>query len=164
MIPCSWVSLPFFSSGNMFVVVQLTSYVWLFATPWTATYQATLSLTISQSLPKFISTESVMLFNHFILCCPLLLSSIFPRIRVFFPMSQVLVSGGQKTGASASPSVLPMSIQGWFLSDLTGLISLLSKGLSRVSSSSTVWKHQFFGALPSLWSNSHIHTWLLERP
>ena len=73
---------------------------------------------------------------------------------------------GQITGASASASVLPMTIQGWFPSNLikTGLISLQSKGLSRIFSSTTVWKHQFFGALPSLLFNSHIHTWLLERP
>ena len=60
-------------------------------------------------------------------------------------------------------SLLPMNIQGWFLLGLTGWISLLSKGLSRVFSSTTVWKHQFFGTQPSLWSSSHIHTWLLEK-
>ena len=65
-----------------------------------------------------------------------------------------------RTGASASASVLPMNIQGWFPLGLTGLISLQSKGLSRVFSSTTVSKHQFFGAQPSLWFNSHIHTWL----
>ena len=64
---------------------------------------------------------------------------------------------------SASASVLPMNIQGWFPLGLTGLISLLSKGLSRFFSSTTIWKHQFFGAQPSLWSYSHIHTWLLEK-
>ena len=79
-----------------------------------------------------------------------------------FPMSQLFASGGQSTGASAS--VLPMSIQGWFPLGFTGFISLLSKGLSKVFFSTTVQKHQFFGAQPSLWSNSHIHTWLLEKP
>ena len=79
-----------------------------------------------------------------------------------FPMSQLFTSGSQSTGASAS--VLPMSIQGWFPLGLTGLISLQSKGLSRVFSNTTVWKHQFFSLQPSLWSNSHIHTWLLEKP
>ena len=78
-----------------------------------------------------------------------------------FPMSQLFASGSQRIGASAS--VLPMSIQGWFPFRLTGLISLQSKGLSRVSSSTTVGRHQFFCALPSLWFSSHIHTWLLER-
>ena len=82
----------------------------------------------------------------------------------FFPMSQFSASGGQSIGASASASVLPMSIQGWFPLALTGLISLLSKGLSGVFSSTTVQKRQFFGIYPSLWPNSHIHTWLLGKP
>ena len=81
-----------------------------------------------------------------------------------FPVSGPFASGGQNIGASVSPSVLPMDIQGWFPLGLTGLISLLSKGLSRVFSSTTVWKHQFFSAQPSLWSNPHIPTWLLEKP
>ena len=81
-----------------------------------------------------------------------------------FPMSCLFISGGQSISASASASVLTMNIQGWFPLGLTGLISLLSKGLSRVFSRTIVQKHQFFGTQPSLWSNSHIHTWLLERP
>ena len=80
-----------------------------------------------------------------------------------FPVSQLFPSGGQIIGASASASVLPMNIQHWFPLGLTGLISFQSKELSRVFSSTTVWNHQFFGAQPSLWSNSHIHTWLLEN-
>ena len=79
-----------------------------------------------------------------------------------FPMSWHFTSGGQSIGASASASVLPMNIQVWIPLGLTGFISLLSKGLSRVFSSTTVQKHQFSGAQPSLWSNSHICTWLLE--
>ena len=79
-----------------------------------------------------------------------------------FPMSWFFASGDQSIGASAS--VLPMNIQGWFPLGLTGLISLQSKGLSRVLSSTTVQKHQFFNAQPSLWSNFHIRTWLLEKP
>ena len=78
-----------------------------------------------------------------------------------FPMSQHFILGGQSIRASAS--VLPMNIQGWFPLGLTGLISLQSKGLSRVFSSTAVWKHQIFSVQPSLWSNSHIHTWLLEK-
>ena len=81
-----------------------------------------------------------------------------------FSMSWFFASGGQSIGASASVSILPMNIQGWFPLRLTGLISLLSKALSRVFSSTTVWKHLFFGTLPSLWSNSHICIWLLEKP
>ena len=79
-------------------------------------------------------------------------------------MSRLLTSGGQSIGASASASVFPMNSQSWFPLGLTGLISLQSKGLSRVFSNTTVWKHQFFGAQPSLWSNSHTRTWLLEKP
>ena len=79
-----------------------------------------------------------------------------------FPVSQLLAQSGQSTEASASASVLPMNIQGWFPLGLTGLISLLSKGLSRVFSSTTIQNYQFFGAQPSLWSNSHIRTWLLR--
>ena len=79
-----------------------------------------------------------------------------------FPMSWLFISGCYSVGALAS--VLPMNIQGWFPLGLTGLISFLSKGLSRVFSSIIIQKHQFFSAQPSLWSNSHIHTWLLEKP
>ena len=80
-----------------------------------------------------------------------------------FPMNQFFTSSGQSIGVSASASVLPMNIQDWFPLGWTGLIFLLSKGLSRVFSNTTVQKHQFFGAQLSLWSNSHIHTWLLEK-
>ena len=79
-----------------------------------------------------------------------------------FPRSQLFASAGQSIGASAS--VFPMNIQGWFILRLTGLISLQSKRLSRVLFSATIEKHQFFGTQPSLWSNSYIHTWLLEKP
>ena len=81
-----------------------------------------------------------------------------------FPMSQLFASGGWSTGTSASASVLAMTIQGWFPLGLIGLITLLSKGLLRVFSSSTVWKHQFLSTQPSLWSSSHICAWLLEKP
>ena len=81
-----------------------------------------------------------------------------------FPMSQLFTSGDQNLGASISVSVLPMNIQGWFPLGLTDLISLLSKGPSRVYSSTTVRKHQFFDVQPSLWSHSHICTSLLEKP
>ena len=87
----------------------------------------------------------------------------FPPIRVFSNES-ALASGGQSIGASASASVLPITIQGWFPLWLTGLISLLSKGSSKFFSSTTVWRHQFFGTQPSLCPNSHIGTWLLEKP
>ena len=80
------------------------------------------------------------------------------------PVSQLFTSGGESIGTSASASVLPMNIQSWFPLGLTALISLQSKGLSRVFSSTPVWQYKFCSAQPSLWSNSHIHTWLLEKP
>ena len=80
------------------------------------------------------------------------------------PMSQFLASSGQSIGALASASVLPMNIQSWFPLGQTGLISLQFKGPSRVFSNTTVRKHQFFSSQPFLWFNSHIHTWLLEKP
>ena len=86
----------------------------------------------------------------------------FPAFGSFL-ISQLFASGGQSIGASASASVHPMNIQGWFPLGLTGWISLQSKGLSRVFSRTTARKHQFFSAQPSLWSNFHIHTWL-EKP
>ena len=79
-----------------------------------------------------------------------------------FPMSQLFTSGGHSIGASASASVFPMNIQGWFPLGLTGFVSLQSKGLSRVFSSTTVQRHQFFSTWPFLWSSSHICTWLLS--
>ena len=144
--------------------VQSLTRVWLFVTPWTAACQAFLSITNSQSLLKLMSIELVMQSNSLILCHPLLLlPSILPSIRSF-PMSQFFTSGGQSIGVSASASVLPMNIQDWFPLGWTGCIFLQSKGLSRVFSSPTVQKHQFFGTQLSLWSNFHIHTWLLEKP
>ena len=81
----------------------------------------------------------------------------------YFSMSQFFTSCGQRIEASASSSFLPMNIQDWFPLEWTDWISLQSKGLSRVLSNTTVQKHQFFSAQLSLWSNSHIHTWLLEK-
>ena len=108
--------------------------------------------------------NSVMPSNHLILYCPLLLlPSIFPNIRSF-QMSQLFTSGDKNIGVSASTSVLPMNTQDWFPLGWTGWISLQSKGLLRVFSNTTVQKHQFFGTQPSSQSNSHIHTWPLEKP
>ena len=157
-----WTGCHPFSSN--IIVVQLLSCVQLVVTPWTAAHQASLSFVITWSSLKLVSTESMMPVNPFILChLFLLLPSIFPNIRVF-PNESIITSGGQNIGASASASVLPMNIQGWFPLGLTGLISLLSKGFSRAFSSTTAQKHQFFSTQPSLWSNSHIHTWLPEKP
>ena len=149
---------------GVFSSVQSLSHVWLFATPWTAACQASLSITNSWSLLKLMSIKSMMPSNHLILCHPLLLlPSIFPSIRVF-QMSQFFTSGSQSIGGLVIASVPSMNIEDWFPLGLTGWISLQSKGLSRVFSNTTNQKHQFFWAQLSLWSNSHIHTWLLEKP
>ena len=129
---------------NQFNSIQLLSHVWLFATPWTATRQASVSITNSQSLLKLMSIESVMPSNHLILCHPLLLPpSIFPTIKVF-SSERLFTWGGQSIGVSASASIFPMNIQDWFPLEWTGWISLQSRGLSRVFSKTTVQKHQFF--------------------
>ena len=122
----------------------------VFATPWTAAHQASLSITNSWSLLKLTSIELMMPSNHLILCRPLLfLPSIFPASGSF-PMSQLFAWGGQNIGVSASASVLPKNIQDWFPLGWTGWISLKSKGVSRVFSNTTVQKHQFFCAQLSL--------------
>ena len=129
-----------------------------------AAHQASLSFTITWSLLKIISIESVIPSNHLILCYSLLLlPSIFPSIRVF-ANEWLFASGGQSIGASVSASTLPMNIQGWFPLGLTGLISLRPEGPSRIFSSPTVQKHQFFSTQPYLRSNFHNCTWLLEKP
>ena len=129
--------------AGQFSSVQSLSHDQLFATPWTAALQASLSITSSRSLRKLMSIESVMPSNHFILCRPLLLlPSIFPSIWVF-PMSQLFASGGQSIGVSASTLVLPVNTQDWSPLGWTGWISLQSKGL-QVFSGTTVQKHQFF--------------------
>ena len=143
--------------------VQLLSRVWLFVTLWTPGCQASLSITNSRSPPKPMSIESVMPSNYLILCHPLLLlPSIFPSIRVFSNESALRIRW--PIGVSASKSVLQMNTQDWSLLGWTDWISLQSKGLSRVLSNNTVQKHQFIGTQLSLQSNSHIHTWPLEKP
>ena len=134
---------------------------WVFATSWTAARQASLSFTIYQSCWNSCPLSQ---WYHLVLYCPLLLLlSILPSIRVFSNES-VYLTGDQSIGASASTSVLPINIQDWFSLGWTGSISLQSKKLSRVFSNTTVQKHQFFCAQHSLQSNSHIHTWPLEKP
>ena len=119
------------------------SVVYDSATPRTAVYQVSLSITNSQTLLKLMSIESVMSSNHLILCHPLLFCfQSFPASGSF-PVSQ-FSSGGQIIGVSASASVFPVNIQDCFHLGLTGLISLQSKELSRVFSNTTVQKHQFY--------------------
>ena len=137
----SWLQSP---SEVIFSSIQLLSHVRLFATPWTATRQASLSITNSWSLPKCMSVELVMPSNNLILCHPLrLLPSVFPTIRVFSDKSPLPIRW-PNIGVSVPTSVLPMNIQDSFHLGWTGLISLQSKGLSKVSSNTTVQKHQFF--------------------
>ena len=116
--------------------VQSHSCVWLFVTPWMAACQDSLSFTLSRCHPTI---SSVAPFSSY-------LQSF--SASGCFPMNWLFASGGQNIGAPASASVLPVNIQGWFLLGLTGFISLLSKGLSRVFSSTTVGKYQFFGSQP----------------
>ena len=154
-----WNNISILSSS-----VQSLSCVRLFATSWTAARQASLSITNSRSLPKPMSIESVMSFNHAIPFVPF--SSCpqsFPTSGSF-QMIQLFVSGGQNIGVSASTSVLQMNTQDWFHLGWTGWISLQSKGLARVFSNTTVQKHRFFCAQLSFWSISHIHRWPLEKP
>ena len=135
----------------------------LFVTPWTVARQASLSIANLQSLLKLTSIESV--------CHPTISSSVAPFsscLQSFpasgsFQMSQLFSSGGQSIGVSASASVLPKNIQDWFPLGWTGWISLQSKRCSRIFNT-TVQKHQLFGTQLSLESNSHIHTWPLEKP
>ena len=138
------------------VVVQL------FANPWTAARQVSLSLITSQSLPKFMSIASIMPSSHLIVWHSFL-PSVFPSIRNF-PKYWLFTSGDQNTGASAAASVLSISTQGWFPLRSTSLINLLYKGLSGVFSSTTVWRHQSFGTLPSLRFSSHNLMGPLGRP
>ena len=130
------------------------------ATPQTAACQASFSFTISQSLLKFIFIHSVMPSSHPVLCHLLLLPSVFPSIRVFSNKSALPIRWPKYWSFSFST----MYIQGWFPLGMTGLISLLSKRLSRIFSNITFQKHLISGAQPSLWFNSHICTWLQEKP
>ena len=143
---------------------QSLSRVRLFATPWIAARQASLSITNSRSSPRLTSIESVMPSSHLILCRPLLLlPPIPPRIRVFSNESTLHMRWPNYW--SFSFSIIPSKeIPGLISFRMDCWISLQSKGLSRVFSNTTVQKHQFFGTQPSSQSNSHIHTWPQEKP
>ena len=158
-----WTNQTAFIDGRN-VVVQSLRHVRLFVSPWIAAQQSSLSLNISWSLLTLMSIESVMPSDHLILCCPVLfLPSIFPSIRVFSNEMDLGIRWPRywTFSISISPS---NEYSGLISIRIDCLISLQSKGLSRVFSNTTVQKHQFFGAQPSLWSNSHIHTWLMEKP
>ena len=145
-----------------FSSVQSLIHVWLFATPWIAAHQASLSITNSWSLQNTCPSSRW--------CHPAVSSSVVPfscpqslPASGSFPMSQHFAWGSQSIGVSALASVLPMNTQDLSPLGWTGWIPLQSKGLSRVFSNTTVQKHQFFTQLSSQ-SNSHIHTWPLEKP
>ena len=139
------------------------SCVRLFVTPWTAAWQASLSITNSRSLLKLMSIKSVMPSNHLILCLPLLLPpSIFPSIRVFSSDSVVCIRWPKYW--SFSFSISPSNEYSGLISFRIDCLILLSKGLLRLFSNTTTQKDKFLSAQLSLWSNSHIHTWLREKP
>ena len=144
------------------VNVQLLRYVWIFVTPWTAAHQASLSFTISLSLPKLMSTELVMPSNNLILCYSLLLLLSFPNTTVISSESALHIRWPKSWSFSSSISPFNEYL-GLISFRLTGFI-LLSKRLSRVFSRTKIWKHQFFDTQPSLWFDSHIHKKLLEKP
>ena len=143
---------------------QSLSHVRLFATPWITARQASLSITNCWSSLKLMPIESVMPSSHLILCHPiLLLLPIPPSIRVFSNESALHTRWPKYW--SFSFSIIPSNEhQDWSPLGWTGWISLQPKGLPRVFSNTTVQKHQFFGTQPSSQSNSHIHTWPLEKP
>ena len=131
-----------------FSSLQWLSHVWLFATPWTAAHQASLSITNTWSWLRLMSVKLVMPSNYLILYRSVATCfQSFPASG-FFQISQFFASGGQNTGVSTSASILPVNIQCWFPLRLTVLISLQYKGFSRVFISTTIQKHQFFGAQP----------------
>ena len=151
------------SSVIVVIVVQLLSHVQLFVTPWTAAMQG---FPVLHYLPEFAEIHVHWVSDAIRSSHPLSSHSL-PALNLSqtsgsFPVSRLLTWGGQSIGSSASTSILPMNIQAWFPLRLTCLIFLQSKKLSRVSSSTTFQKHQFYSTQPSLWSNSYIHTWLLE--
>ena len=157
LYPPIWTKI----TSVQFTSVQSLSRVGLSVTPWIETHQASLSITNSRSSLRLRSISQW--------CHPAISSSVVPfssfpqsfQASDSFPMSQLFAWGGQSTGVSALTSFLPKKSQGWSPSEWTGWIS---KGLSRVFSNTTVQKHQFFGTQLSSQSNSHIHTWPLEKP
>ena len=144
--------------------VQSLSHVWLFATPWIAARQASLSITNSRSSLRLMSIESVMPFSHLILCHPLLLlPPIPPSIRVFSNESTLRMRWPKYW--SFNFSIIPSKEHPGLISFRMGWLDLLAvQGLSRIFCNTTVQKHPFFGAQPSSQSNSHIHTWPQEKP
>ena len=144
LVFCSSVGSKLFMNAITILKMLFLFSCWVISdsvTPWTTAFWAPLSF----SLRKFMSIESIMLSSHLICCSLLLCLQSFPASGSF-QMHQLFTSGGQNIAASASASVLSMNIQGWFPLGWTALISFQSKGLSRVFSSTTIQKHQFFSS------------------
>ena len=143
--------------------VQSLGHVWLFATPWTAALQAYLSITNSWSLLKLMSVQLVMQSNHLIFCFLLLLPLIFPSIRVFFNESVLPIRWLNYW--SFSFSISPSNEYSALVSFRIDWFDLLKVQVTLKSlHQHHIQQHKFFGVQPSLWSNFHIHTWLLEKP
>ena len=162
---CSSAQVLDFPGGPVVVVVvQLLSHVWLFATPWAEAHQTSMSFTIYWGLLTCMFIESVMSSNHLVLCSPLLLlPTICLSIRVF--SSELALHIRWPKYWSFNFSISPSNKYSGLISfRIDWFCSLAVQGTLRVFSSTTVQKYQFFGIQPSLWSNSHIHTWLLEKP
>ena len=153
-----------FSYFFFFSSVQSLSCVWL----CNLMNCSTPGLPVHHQLPKLIQTPVHRVSDTIQPSHPLLCPSPYApnpsQHKSFFPMSQLFAWGGQSTGVSALASFLPKNSQDWSPLEWTGWISLQFKGLSRVFSNTTVQKHQFFSAQLSSQSNSHIHTWPLEKP
>ena len=144
--------------------VQSLSRVWLFVTPWTAARQASLSITNSQFTPTQVHWVGDATQPSHPLSSPSLPALNLSQHQGLFKWVSSSHQVAQSIGVSASASVLPMNTQDWSPLGWTGWISLQSKGLSRAFSNTTVQKHKLFGTQLSSQSNSHIHTWLLEKP
>ena len=153
-----------YSANQYVVVVESLSHVQFFSMPWTAAHQASLSITISLFSQTHVHWVSDAIQPSHPLSPPSPLVLNFSQLQILFQWVSSSHQVAEVLELELQHQFLPINIQDWFPIIFTGLISLLSKGLSRVFSSTTVQKCQFFSAQHSLWSNSHIHTWLLEKP
>ena len=163
----NWIQILHQPLSVKWLSVQLSSVAQLCPTLCNPMNCSTPGLPVHHQLPEFTQTHVYRVGDAIQPSHPL--SSLSPPApnpsqHQSFPMSQLFAWGGQSTRISALASSLPKNTQGWSPSEWTGWISLQSKGLSRVFSNTTVQKHQFFSAQPSSQSNSHIHTWPLEKP
>ena len=163
--PFSLASDSYLDASPLIVVAQSLSHVQLFATPWTAAYQASMSFTTFQSLLKLMSIKSMMPSNSLILCCPLLLlSSVFPSIRVFSNELALHTRLKYRNFSFSMSPPPPNEYSGLISFRMDWLDLLVVQGALKSLVHHHSSKHQFFGTQFSLWSNSHIHAWLLDKP